>query len=154
MMIYNPGLYDYDWDVTIHEVGLCPTYPAWGFIEMCTTMHPHDESMALKPGADLVARCAWHSLEMQERLGPVDKLPYWECPECQEEIEQHLELVAAAEAARASEEPSEWDTGIDDVNECLECGAILSWNDTRCPYCDGSTLVLLPGEESEDVQAE
>lgn len=90
MMIYNPGLYDYDWDVTIHEVGLCPTYPVWGFIEICTTMHPHNESMALKPVTDLVVLCAWHGVEMQERVGEADKLPYWVCPQCEREAQRGL----------------------------------------------------------------
>lgn len=83
-MIYNPCLYDYDWDVTIHEVKLCPNYPVWGFIEMCTTMYPFADSMA-KPASDPVARCAWHGVIMEERLGEADHLPYWVCPVCQQE---------------------------------------------------------------------
>lgn len=39
-MIYQPGLYNYSWDVTIQEVKLCPAYPVWAFIEFCTTMMP------------------------------------------------------------------------------------------------------------------
>lgn len=89
-MIYFPSLFDYTWDVTIQEVKLCPTYPVWAFIEFCTTMFSFAESLALDDLKDLIARCFWHGVELQERIGPVDGIPYWECPSC---IKQYTDYI-------------------------------------------------------------
>jgi hypothetical protein len=43
-MMYLPSLYDYSWDVTILEVGLCPHYQPMAFIQRYTGMMPFSKS--------------------------------------------------------------------------------------------------------------
>lgn len=59
-------------------------------IEFCINTHTFPKPMEKPMGdySDLVARCAWHSLEMQERVGDADKLPYWVCPQCEREAQR------------------------------------------------------------------
>lgn len=49
---------------------------------------------------DLIARCIWHGVEMQERIGPVDNIPYWECPECIKQYTDYLQTKGKRKIVR------------------------------------------------------